>query len=179
MLAASDSNEKLHKNEKYTPTPWVNFARDVFGQGIELDPASCAEANRVVQAERYYSLQSGGSGLLECWQCDTLWLNPPYSAVEVSLFANKLLTELHHIDQAMVLVNACTETRWFQAMLKDCDAALFPSRRIQFWKPGETETDRPKGRNEYRQCIMYWGRNVDLFSTLGNKIGVVVSTCNN
>src|SRR5579859_6970510 len=62
-------------NEWYTPAPYVNAARQVMG-GIELDPASCAQANRTVQAARYYS--QADNGLAQDWTCRSLWCNPPY-----------------------------------------------------------------------------------------------------
>ena len=44
--------------------------------GIDLDPASNAEANRVVRAEVFFS--SADDGLGKSWE-GRVWLNPPYS----------------------------------------------------------------------------------------------------
>jgi hypothetical protein len=38
--------------ELYMPAPMIELVRDVLGT-IDLDPASCEEANKVVQATRY------------------------------------------------------------------------------------------------------------------------------
>ena len=43
--------------------------------GIDLDPASCAEANKIVQAKQFYSQRD--DGLKQPW-FGRIWLNPPY-----------------------------------------------------------------------------------------------------
>ncbi len=62
--------------EWYTPTLYIKAAREVMNGIIELDPASCEIANRVVQASRYYDIKI--NGLLQPWKARSLWLNPPY-----------------------------------------------------------------------------------------------------
>ena len=145
-------------NEKYTPPQWKEFAEAIFGRGIELDPASCELANTVMQAERIYTIEQ--DGLTQDWEAATVWLNPPYSVPEVQQFASKLLDELPVIGQCLLLVNACTETNWFQALAKTADWLFFPNERINFWRKDDDPTDFD-GRNEYRQCFMYWGDRPD------------------
>lgn len=60
-------------------------------EGIELDPASSAIANRTVKAERFFADPyapeidtfdprcAGVNGLALVWHARTLWLNPPFS----------------------------------------------------------------------------------------------------
>jgi hypothetical protein len=59
--------------EWYTPSPFVEAARNVMG-GIELDPASHEEANRTVRAERFFTEQD--NGLMKPWG-GSIFLNPP------------------------------------------------------------------------------------------------------
>lgn len=61
-------------NEWYTLPIWVEQARTLMG-GIDLDPASSAEAQSWIQALTYYTQQD--DGLQQHW-CGRLWLNPPY-----------------------------------------------------------------------------------------------------
>jgi hypothetical protein len=60
-------------NEHYTPPEIVEAARFTLGH-IDLDPASCAKANAVVRASRWYGLVDNG------YQQDfegNVFLNPP------------------------------------------------------------------------------------------------------
>lgn len=59
--------------EHYTPLYLVNATRAVLG-GIDMDPASCEEANLLVQAEFIYTKQD--NGLMQPWAGKVL-LNPP------------------------------------------------------------------------------------------------------
>ena len=59
--------------EHYTPSVYVEAARSVLG-AIDLDPASCAAANRTVQAARYYDKVD--DGLAQPWH-GRVFVNPP------------------------------------------------------------------------------------------------------
>ncbi len=60
-------------NEHYTPAHVVERARALLG-GIDLDPASCEEANKTIQAGKIYTKEN--SGLVQPWQ-GRIFLNPP------------------------------------------------------------------------------------------------------
>lgn len=97
----------MSNNELYTPACYIDAARDVMG-GIDLDPASCAYANQVVRAPRYYT--QAENGLAQEWY-GRVWLNPPYSRGAVKPFVNKLMADYRggQVEQAIVLLlgNSC------------------------------------------------------------------------
>jgi len=59
----------------YTP-PWlIELVHKLFC-GIDTDPATCAAAQAIVQAQTWYT--EAEDGLAHVWT-GRLWLNPPYS----------------------------------------------------------------------------------------------------
>ena len=153
------------KAEWYTPAYIIEAARKTMGS-IDLDPASCREANKVVKATTFYSVKK--DGLKQEWKGNT-WLNPPYSNPETQNFINKLLES--HVKQACLLVNTATETAWFQKLLKSCDAVCFVDHRIAFWNPGSKE-EGTKGLQG--QAVFYIGKRVSKFKKAFSEHGVVI-----
>jgi hypothetical protein len=70
--------------EYRTPAKYVEAARRVLG-GIDLDPASSAEANVVVRASKFFTKED--DGLKHPW-AGRVWLNPPYCGL-TGLFVAK------------------------------------------------------------------------------------------
>ena len=132
----------LHSSESvewYTPASIVEPARITLGE-ITLDPASCAVAQQVVKARRYFIKED--DGLTADWRSPKgVFLNPPYGKEHgqstCGRFVDKVLHEYRagHIGAAVVLVNANTSTRWFQALLTAPDSSVcFLAKRVQFWR---------------------------------------------
>ena len=119
--------------EHYTPARYIEAARTVLG-GIDLDPASCARANRTVKAKKFFDLEA--DGLQQKWH-GRIFLNPPYGPWP-GLFVEKLMAERKagRVGAAIVLVNAgTTGAQWFQALW---DGVLaFTDHRITFEGPGD------------------------------------------
>ena len=53
------------RNEWYTPPAIIEAARNVMGS-IDLDPASCYEANKIVKATEHYDIED--NGLTHRWE---------------------------------------------------------------------------------------------------------------
>jgi len=142
--------------EWYTPEEYTTAARLTMG-GIDLDPASTAEANKIVKAGKFFTVVD--NGLKHQWM-GSVWMNPPYASDVIGSFASKLCEEFKkgHVIQACVLVNNATETRWFQEMAALAGAITFPKRRIRFWHPQKNSITPLQG-----QAVLYIGNNIDDF----------------
>jgi len=152
-------------NEWYTPEKYIRAARAVMG-GIDLDPASTAEANEVVGASQFFSQKQ--DGLKQEWK-GRVWLNPPYASGLVDRFAEKLLEALSSkkVTAACVLVNNATETRWFQKLFSASEGVCFPAGRVKFWHPRKVAVPLQG------QALIYFGNNWDGFTEQFECFGVL------
>lgn len=136
--------------------------------GIDLDPASCAEANRIVKASCYYTIED--NGLLKPFR-GRIWCNPPYGTTNgksnQGIWAKRLVTEYDcgNVSQAILLVNAKTDTRWFEMLWRFL--ICFTSGRINYYSSKQTTTIG----NTNGSCFVYLGTNeakfIEVFSQFG------------
>lgn len=157
---------EVNSNDWYTPAWLIEVVHAVMG-GIDLDPASCARANLIVEASRFFSEQE--DGLSKEWE-GKVWLNPPYSKPEIDQFTSHLLGERGrgHIDQTCVLTRNATETHWCQQLLKRCDRFCLLNKRVSFWHP-----DKPVGTDKSGHILFYFGSNTAKFEQLLKPHGLV------
>jgi ParB family chromosome partitioning protein len=156
------------ENEWYTPAEYIAAARDVMG-GIDLDPASSREANEVVQAQRFFTVDD--NGLRQAWS-GRVWLNPPYVRPLVDEFCAKLAESYAQgdVSEACVLTNNATETGWFHALAEVAGAICFPRHRVRFWYPGRDSLTPLQG-----QAVLYLGGSVDAFRSRFVELGFTVA----
>lgn len=152
--------------EWFTPAEYIEAARAVMG-GIDLDPASCAEANEVVKARRYYTRED--DGLAQPW-VGRVWLNPPYNMPLVEEFAQRTVEEVAagNVTAAIVLVNNSTDTGWFHTLLDAASAVCLTRGRLKFWNGA----DRLAARQG--QAIFYLGPEPDNFAQRFTELGGVL-----
>lgn len=138
-------------NEWYTPVPYLDAARQTMGQ-IDCDPASSSIANQTVGATTYFTRDQ--DGLSQEWH-GRVWLNPPYAQPLIRLFCEAAVQkyQANEIEQAVVLVNNGTETKWGQTLLSAASAACFPRGRIRFLDPD----GNPSGAPLQGQVVVYLG----------------------
>lgn len=74
-----------------------------------------------MQAERFYSVED--DGLRQPWNAFSVWLNPPYgrgtrNRSNQEIWSQHCLFEWEagHVGNAIMLLNAVPERRWFQAL---------------------------------------------------------------
>lgn len=158
-------------SEWYTPQMYVAAARDVMG-GIDIDPCSCEDANKVVKATTFFDEQQ--DGFAQEWH-GRLYTNPPYGEGTIDKFSEKLLAEFYaqRVKQAIVLVNNCTETKWFQGLLRASSNVCFPMGRISFWS-----VDRPSKNPLQGQAFLHFcfrAQDGTKFRRVFGQFGVCIS----
>ena len=135
---------------------------------IHLDPASCAAANAVVQAWRFFSLDTDRLG--EPWS-GRIGLNPPYAQPKITRFCDEAVRDYKSglISAAFVLTNDCTDAGWFHQLAAASAALCFTKGRIRFLSPtGET------GSHTQGQTFFYLGQDPTRFAEVFGSIGLVV-----
>jgi ParB family chromosome partitioning protein len=172
-LLADDPKANVSHNsgehEWYTPSPYLEAARLVLGR-IELDPASSDKAQETVQADRYFTAKD--DGLAQPWS-GRVWLNPPYAAELVGRFTDRLCEHVRSgvVPAALLLVNNCTETLWFQQTLRSCSGICFPRKRIRF-----VDQAGASGTPLQGQAFLYFGNDITRFAQAFDCFGVCVRT---
>jgi hypothetical protein len=169
--ANQPAGKKVTNDEWATPVLFVEMSRKVMGR-IDLDPASDADFNKQIKATNFFDIEH--DGLKQEW-IGRVFLNPPYSNGLIGKFAAKLIEEWNsgRMTEAVMVVHNCTETRWFQSVMRAATATCFPSKRIRFDAPNGSPGPLPlRG-----QTFFYFGKNVDKFTDVfGGKFGTVMVT---
>lgn len=168
--------EVLHSSESaewYTPREIVDAARAVMGW-IELDPASCEEANETVRAARIYT--TADDGLRYPWTAESLWLNPPYGRDDdarsnQAVWLHRMMDSHRsgETKQACALVNAMTGNRWFQPLW--AWPLCFLRGRVRFVAPRSVGV---KASPTHSSVVVYLGPRVDRFAEVFGELGTVV-----
>jgi phage N-6-adenine-methyltransferase len=120
-------------NEWHTPGEYLDYAREVLGT-IDLDPASSAAAQRVVNAKTYFN--AARNGLTKEWR-GKVWLNPPYTQPLIADFVAKMLAEIANgnVTEAIMLTHNYTDTEWFRSAVRVAAAICFTHGRVRFVDP--------------------------------------------
>jgi ParB family chromosome partitioning protein len=167
-------------NEWYTPHSYIQAVKEVLG-GIDLDPASCAEANQTVGARYFYDKED--DGLAQPWY-RRVYLNPPYSLegaargmepgrvkkAVMTYWIEKLIEEyrLGRVDQAILLSKADPKQLWFQSLWDY--PICFVRSRLLFNRPG-----LPPEKHQFGNVFVYFGRDQDKFLEVFTQFGPVVT----
>jgi len=158
--------QRHRRTEWFSPQDIVDRARRVMG-GIDLDPASCVQANEIVRAAKYYD--QSADGLLQPWR-GRVWLNPPYDTFAPKFFA-KFCEEYEAggIPMALLLLGVHhLTTRWFQRIDGFAAIACLPAGRLKF--SGRLAIGNPP---MHGSVIIGFGVNHALFEHEFGEIGMI------
>jgi DNA N-6-adenine-methyltransferase (Dam)/T5orf172 domain len=153
----------------YTPAIYIAAVREVFGGTIDLDPASCQEANNTVQAENIYTAEV--DGLRHRWN-GNVFLNPPWGRTGRTKKA--FVTRAIHayksgeIVQAILALNSnATTSAWFEPLFEY--PICFPNHRVAHRGPGGAG-----GAPNSGTVFIYLGLAVARFAEIFSEFGRVV-----
>lgn len=157
------------ENEWYTPSEYIEAARDVLG-GIDLDPASSDAAQKIVKAKCFFTAEL--NGLNQGWN-GRVWLNPPYAQPLIGEFIHKLANEREagRIEAAIILTHNYTDTAWFHQAASIADAICFTRGRVKFYDPNGVIAAPTQG-----QAFFYCGIEVEKFCERFEDFGFLVVT---
>jgi len=152
--------------ELYTPEWLIVKARLALGGEIDLDPASCKEAQTVVRANRYYDISS--SGLTLPWASTGVWVNPPYGNGYNKPWSEKIIWEFMNggAMKIIALMPASIGSDWYTPFedFPRCEV----SKRIAFWGPAD-KGDGPR----FGSVIFNLGVPMELFAEAFEDIGAI------
>lgn len=182
-------NQTSGATEFWTPQPIIEAARLTMG-GIDLDPASTAEANLRVKARYFYTKKD--NGLEKDW-FGSVWLNHPFhagwTACTQDCKRKSCEKRGHHIyedipgneewitklvqsyaakmEQACCITFAATSEAWFKPLLDFPQCFLTP--RTNYLLPnGKVFKGVPKG-----SVVTYLGTNLAAFAKSFRSLGVI------
>lgn len=185
MTSAQLINQTSGEVEYYTPHAIAAAARRTMGV-IDLDPTSTADANKVVQARKFFTLED--DAMKQGW-LGRVWLNWPFGRAEDPCPADCALDHVHHsyriysnnewcsklleevasrrTHEACCITYACTSEKWFQPLLKQPQCFLYP--RTNYLLPdGSVKRGVTKG-----SVVTYFGPNESRFALAFEELGTV------
>jgi len=157
--------------EWYTPPQYIDAVKNVFGGEIDLDPASCKEANKIVGATKIYTKKD--DGFSKDW-AGFVFCNPPYGRNDSNksnqdLWSKKMIGEWENgnIDAGILLINAAIGSNWFADLWQY--SICFCYERIKF-VDGVGNSDQPQHGNAF----IYFGNSPATFKYEFKEFGRVV-----
>jgi len=152
--------------EWYTPPDIIERARGAMG-AIDCDPASNAFANKNVKADTFYTVED--NGLEKKWH-GRVWMNPPYARGICAQFCDAVVRKFEdkEIEQACVLVNNATDTKWFQRLAKASTAVCILRGRVKF-----LDRNGRRGHPLQGQWVLYFGPSSVAFAEAFSGAGAI------
>lgn len=161
--------------ECYTPRKYVALVKTVFGGNIDLDVASCREANKHVQALEFYDLKRDALLPSNPWK-GKIYGNVPFQSRYMTPFTDKLIEQraCGNVTEAVWCSGGFTDAAWFHKLLVNADAMCLVRGRSNFILPQQQDDPLP-GPN-FGVAFSYLGRKHRKFADTFKAIGTIVRT---
>jgi hypothetical protein len=148
--------------------------RRVFGGQIDLDP--CANEHSLVGARVSYQLPEH-DGLLESWDYDTIYVNPPYGSdsvrgTRIAHWFDRMARAAATGSEIIALVPVATNTaHWKRYVYPVAGAICFLYEpRLRFYIHGRED---PRGA-PMSCAVIYYGKRVQNFAAEFRQHGAVI-----
>lgn len=105
----------MANDEYYTPKFYIDLVYKVL-ETIDLDPASCKQAQQTVKAKKYFTISD--NGLTELWQANNIFLNFPYSNAKSWILKTLIEYNNYNFNNGIILANSITDTEAFHMLIK-------------------------------------------------------------
>lgn len=166
---SGDGQTSAISEDWYTPQRYVEAVRELFGGAIDLDPASCPEANRIVRADNIFTAEV--DGLRQPW-FGNVYLNPPWGRTgrAKKAFVRKavLAYQRGEIIAAVLALNSnALVSAWFDPLL--AFPVCIPNHRVAHYGPGGAG-----GAPNSGTVFVYLGTDLDSFAEIFSRFGTVV-----
>ncbi len=161
----SDLDTDNLTDQWYTPRSIIDRITLLYDGLIDLDPASCQEANSLVRAKVFYNEMQ--DGLSKKW-FGNVFCNPPYSTPKIGFFCEKVVEEYekNRIKQAVMLLKEGATNAWFRPLRPYLTGYL--NKRVKFINGTNGQIcESPRSGH----CMVYLGENKERFINLLSEEG--------
>ncbi len=166
-------------NEWFTPRDIIDRVYQVLGE-IDLDPASCPEANLVVEAKNFFTKEI--NGLTQEWH-GKVFCNPPGNKTKnksnTVLFWQKLINEVSagHIEEAIFMAFSIEALQTTQRATKSIGeyTSVIPSKRLQFDRPQNQVNNQAPSHSNMIAYIPGKVNNTQKFIEVFKDLGVIIN----
>lgn len=158
-----------------TPSKYVMAVKALFNGKVALDP--CSNKWSIVEAETAFSLPEQ-DGLIEEWNYQTIYVNPPYGAdrnqkttIKHWLYKCAHAHKHFHSEVLALAPVAANTSHWKEYVWGSATAVCFLyDTRLKFLENGDGEV-----KGAPMACAMiYWGANYNNFFEVFLEFGAVV-----
>lgn len=159
----------MHKDtgdvERYTADYIINAVRDFNGGFIDLDPASCLEANKSIGAETIFTKED--DALTKDW-FGHIWMNHPFSRQNNPIWTDYAYQQWRNNPEVLSLINisfSSTSSDWWQLHADRSKAICYPKKRSCYKKK---PTDKSGAMKD--SSIFYFGNQPERFKKVFQEI---------
>lgn len=158
--------------EWFTPPHIIELVKAVFGGRINLDPASCREANVYVDAISFYDKED--DGLKQPWFAK-VFLNPPFGKEGTKSLAGIWLETMYEkylageFREGIALTHTRPGYEWYESMIREVPICQ-TREKISFI----SSTGKKGSGSKTSQTFFYFGSNYDRFYEVFSPYGRVI-----